>query len=105
MKVNWYSNGHHVEAEYFEDESIYGQTYFHGTKKKFDRNNPPACPNCKLKPIKQEDGQFIDGCLGRLPGVNFACCGHGKENGYISFENGTVIRFKMTGIDGKIGKI
>lgn len=52
------------------------------------------CPECHLK--RGTDGH--DPCLGKLPGVNFACCGHGgKSNqsadGYISFENGTVIRF------------
>lgn len=33
-----------------------------------------------------------DPCLGYLPGVKFACCGHGKHEGYIAFSNGTTIR-------------
>jgi len=34
-----------------------------------------------------------DVCLGYLPGVRNACCGHGdKENAYVQFENGLVIR-------------
>ena len=34
-----------------------------------------------------------DPCLGRLPGVNNACCGHGiKEESYIRFTNGTIIK-------------
>lgn len=32
-----------------------------------------------------------DPCLGSLPGVKNACCGHGGE-GYISFDNGVVVR-------------
>lgn len=34
-----------------------------------------------------------DPCLGLLPGVWSACCGHGEGNGYIAFTNGPTIRF------------
>lgn len=44
-----------------------------------------------------------DPCIGILPGVDYACCGHGK-NGYISFMNGIVIRFNcITDIEMWIG--
>lgn len=34
-----------------------------------------------------------DPCLGTLPGVRNACCGHGQpEQAYIQFENGIVVR-------------
>ena len=34
-----------------------------------------------------------DPCLGKLPGVSNACCGHGaREDSYIQFENGFIIR-------------
>ena len=34
-----------------------------------------------------------DPCLGNLPGVNNACCGHGiKSKAYIRFTNGVTIR-------------
>ncbi len=34
-----------------------------------------------------------DPCLGRLPGVKFACCGHGnREDAYILFDNGLVVQ-------------
>jgi hypothetical protein len=34
-----------------------------------------------------------DPCFGGpLPGVRFACCGHGEDYGYIAFENGVVVR-------------
>lgn len=36
-------------------------------------------------------GETPDPCLGMLPGVKYACCGHGDE-GYISFDNGVIIR-------------
>lgn len=34
-----------------------------------------------------------DPCFGMLPGVDFACCGHGDGEGYVIFANGTHIRF------------
>lgn len=62
------------------------------------------CPECHL--IRKADG--YDPCLGKLPGVNFACCGHGGKGngsvfyrGYISFTNGKLIRFdKITEVEG-----
>ena len=36
-----------------------------------------------------------DPCLGDLPGVLNACCGHGIDEGYIQFENGLIIRGKF----------
>lgn len=47
-----------------------------------------TCRKCKLK--RGRDG--VDPCLGVLPGVMFACCGHGGE-GYIYFKSGKVVRF------------
>lgn len=52
------------------------------------------CPKCHLKrgPDKH------DPCLGELPGVKYACCGHDGSSsitmGYIYFANGKLIRFK-----------
>jgi hypothetical protein len=40
------------------------------------------------------DGE--DGCLGHLPGVITACCGHGERDGYIIFENGKQLTFRLT---------
>lgn len=51
-----------------------------------------VCPECGL--ARGEDK--VDPCLGKLPGVLFACCGHGGKTpntGYIYFENGTCVRF------------
>ena len=42
---------------------------------------------------RREDG--IDPCLGKLPGVAQACCGHGKASGYVIFENGVSLRFDL----------
>jgi hypothetical protein len=53
------------------------------------------CPAC-LKPRTIEGH---DPCLGALPGVNFACCGHGVHRGYISFTNGLIIRGKFNVVE------
>lgn len=59
-----------------------------------------VCPKCKKLPTKEGP----DACLGTLPGVKFACCGHGQSGqGYIAFNNGVVIRGTFTKI--KIGRI
>jgi hypothetical protein len=36
-----------------------------------------------------------DPCIANLPGVKYACCGHGREDGYICFENGGLIRMQI----------
>lgn len=51
------------------------------------------CPKCGELSIEN------DHCLGHLPGVLNACCGHGVKDGYIQFENGTVIRFVLKDIE------
>jgi len=53
--------------------------------------NNPICKKCD----KVRDGKSPDPCLGYLPGVSYACCGHG-EQGYIKFENGITIRGKFS---------
>jgi hypothetical protein len=50
------------------------------------------CPACGLRPTP--DGH--DPCLGTLPGVRNACCGHGVVPGYIAFADGTVVRGAFT---------
>ena len=71
---------------------------------RIEQNQPGwVCPTCKL--VRGKDR--VDPCLGCLPGVAFACCGHGGKGtcpGYISFTNGTVIRFeKLTGVERWVG--
>lgn len=52
-----------------------------------------VCRHCDK--VCEEDG--IDPCLGRLPGVKAACCGHAGKGGkgahtpYIIFDNNIVI--------------
>jgi hypothetical protein len=46
------------------------------------------CVKCGKLPTKEGH----DACLGNLPGVIDACCGHGVKEAYINFENGVTIR-------------
>jgi len=49
------------------------------------------CAKCGLK--RPPSGH--DPCIENLPGVGQACCGHGVEEGYIYFLNGTILRGKF----------
>ena len=42
------------------------------------------CPKCG----KTETSEGHDPCIANLPGVAFACCGHGVDGPYVKFENG-----------------
>lgn len=47
------------------------------------------CPGCDLLP--RPDG--IDPCMGALPGIYSACCGHGMtDEGWLSFNNDARLR-------------
>jgi hypothetical protein len=58
-------------------------------QKNFDRKN--KCKACKMERLP--DG--CDPCIGKLPGVVSACCGHREYAGYITFENGVTIVIQM----------
>lgn len=53
-----------------------------------------TCPECGM--AREANGH--DPCLGELPGVKFACCGHGGKGPclpYIYFENGVHISWNQ----------
>ena len=47
------------------------------------------CPHCH----EPRPASGHDPCIAGLSGVRFACCGHGRERGYIFFLSGQVLRF------------
>lgn len=54
-------------------------------------NNARPCGHCK----KDDTKEGHDGCLGMLPGVMNACCGHGIDDGaFVQFWNKEIIRGK-----------
>lgn len=54
------------------------------------------CKKCGSTESSNEG--HVDECLGQLPGVTNACCGHGAAEGsYICFENGvTIVGFTVS---------
>lgn len=66
----------------------YGQWFYKDTRTKTVGDIRP-CGHCGLENTKEGH----DGCLGTLPDVMNACCGHGVENAaYIQFDMNNVIR-------------
>jgi hypothetical protein len=53
------------------------------------------CGHCDR--LRMPEG--YDACLGRLPGVASACCGHGERDGYVRFESGLVLHGRWEHID------
>jgi hypothetical protein len=56
----------------------------------------PAQSRCLIQtgplPGEQRSLEGHDPCIARLPGVKFACCGHGVRPGYVAFHGGRVLR-------------
>ena len=94
MRVSFF-RGHQIE--YKRTNWIYSDT--RELVKEIHKNRP--CGYCNLFPTK--DGH--DRCLGMLPGIMNACCGHGDINeSYVQFLDGSCIRGKRVQIILKILK-
>jgi hypothetical protein len=66
-----------------------GKWYFSDTQEEI--NGKVKCNHCGME---MKDDEY-DSCLGKLPGVKYACCGHGEiSECYIQFLDDTVIRGK-----------
>lgn len=68
--------------------------YFEETGETLDRDREEhenmICKRCKRRPTSEGH----DGCIGKLPGVRHACCGHGVvKEAYIEWKDGVVSRF------------
>ena len=84
MASRGYFRGHPIV--WVKDRWLYADNYeplpSHGGKTR-------PCVKCG-KLFSLEEG---DPCLGILPGVNNACCGHGvRSESYIRFTNGVVLK-------------
>lgn len=52
-------------------------------------------------PSDEVDGSLSpDPCLGFIPGVTSACCGHGIERGYLQLANGTRLVIERVDVSG-----
>lgn len=54
--------------------------------------NDRPCPRCGQ--MATPEGH--DPCIANLPGVAYACCGHGTGKPYVKMEDDTVRHFKTT---------
>ncbi len=92
MTVSFYDRGHKVIGEItsrLEGNVLivtnHESTYRYADNgEPYDRENPRPCVRCG----KSSTPEGHDACLGHLSGVKFACCGHGKEQGYIIYNDG-----------------
>jgi len=78
------SNAYGYEIEYDWDNNIWI----------YSDNKIPAiqvrlCKHCGQLPTKEG----YDSCIGELPNVKFACCGHGKDNPYAILNSGEKLDF------------
>lgn len=65
----------------------YGKWFYKDTKTK-TLGNVRGCGYCGMNNTKEDH----DGCLGTLPNVINACCGHGIDNdAYIQFDMNNII--------------
>ena len=85
LKSNSIPSMYHRGYEIWLNEK--GEEIYLDTGEKTNNDYHRPCKRCGQEPTP--DG--YDACLGELPGVEYACCGHGKE-GYTKFRNGVVIR-------------
>jgi hypothetical protein len=75
------SNGYSIE--HINNEWIYSDT-------KENINIKRLCKYCG----REQSIEGYDGCLGYIPNVVSACCGHGIEKPYVVFENGEYKEFE-----------
>lgn len=97
----------HSKYKHLDEQIKDGKSHVHGHPVWFDTtvnrwrykdNNERVDTNirreCKRCGVKQKDtlGVENDQCIGTLPGVDNACCGHGvRSQSYIRFTNGVVV--------------
>lgn len=58
-----------------------------------EENNLRPCTKCGLHP---NDFGGDDPCIAGLPGVRNACCGHGRDDAYVEFDDGRILIGQFT---------
>jgi hypothetical protein len=77
--INFYSRGHLC---YLDANNV--EHYADGTPLPSNPADERPCVQCGQPPTPEG----YDACLGHIPGVHSACCGHGVEDGYILWQPG-----------------
>ena len=70
-----------------------GQEWRYLTDNLSIKNNERPCIRCGKYPSPEGH----DACLGYIPNVRNACCGHGVRAGYIQYKNGRCIQLPKRG--------
>jgi len=85
--------GHPIYLENKKDDGgIYSYWRYNDTNELIKESPDRECNHCGK--YQTEEGH--DPCIANLPGVEQACCGHGKSGGYLVFggwRDGTALRF------------
>lgn len=83
-----YVFGHRVTSV-ADDQGSFSLWSFDSTGEPVTRESikEKLCPKCGLKPTDKGH----DPCIADLPGVDYACCGHGVTQGYVKFSNGVIL--------------
>lgn len=72
------------------------EIYFEGKEWFFSDTGDPVIVTWKDRPCgycdRANTQEGHDGCIGRLPGVMNACCGHGESRAYVQFPGGLILR-------------
>ena len=81
-----FHRGHKIYAE--EDKDGVYAIWKYANDGTNIRSKDRQCPRCGNTPTKEGH----DHCIANLPGVDYACCGHGVEDGYVklSDDRGTI---------------
>ena len=89
MTATAFNRGHPIHAEIVWDKSgenmTTGEWVYDDTGEPIKGNERP-CANCGRMPSPKGH----DACLGTLPGVKAACCGHGGRDKKYTFLEGDV---------------
>lgn len=85
------SRGHKVKYDRGKNTWVYADTGEELVIPWATKEDRP-CIKCGKKPLANGE----DPCLGNLPGVRSACCGHGVSKGFVMFDNGLCIEGDFT---------
>lgn len=73
--------GHPIEYSYVQKRYVFVDN------KELVEGSNRSCAKCGCYPTSEGH----DACLGKLPGVKNACCGHGyKEYGYVMWKDNVI---------------
>lgn len=92
-RVSGFHMGHPIQCDMIKVSATHakgGDWYYTDNHELLDDAEPRACPKCK--DFESEEGH--DPCIKNLPGVSYACCGHGVDEPYVMLNDRRTYRGK-----------